>query len=80
MQQKEQIVVHGNKPDEFLEMHKDAISVLGFWDEEFKVIIMKFIESQYKDHITINWRISDIVINGEKVLIKWTKNLLHHEK
>ena len=58
---------------EFLELHQKNMEILGFWDEDYKVSIMKFIESRYNQQIIRDWGISDMTINGDKVLLKWFK-------
>lgn len=60
---------------EFLELHQKNMEVLGFWDEDYKVSIMKVIETRYSQHIIKDWGISDITINDNKVLLKWFKRV-----
>ena len=54
-----------------LEIHKSSIGVSGFWDEGYKATLIKAYESFYKTEIIRDWCISDIVLNGDKVLVKW---------
>lgn len=58
---------------EFLEMHQKHMDVLGFWDEGYKVSILRCIESRYHRGVIREWGISDMVMNGDKVLLKWFK-------
>ena len=58
---------------EFLEIHQNNMEILGFWDEDWKSTILSVIESRYQKEIIREWGISDMVMNGEKVLLKWYK-------
>jgi hypothetical protein len=58
---------------EFLEIHQNNMEILGFWDEDWKATILRVIESRYQKEIIREWGISDMVMNGEKVLLKWYK-------
>ena len=58
---------------EFLEIHQKHMDVLGFWDEGYKSSILKCIESRYHRGVIREWGISDMVTNGDKVLLKWFK-------
>lgn len=60
----------------FLEAHQERMEFSGFWDDAYKSTIITQIEDMYKTEIIKEWSISDIVINGDKVLIKWFKR--HH--
>lgn len=44
-----------------------------FWDEMGKKTIIHIIERGYNADILKIWYISDLVMNGDQVLIKWTK-------
>lgn len=57
----------------FAQSYKDRIDHFGFWEEENKSTIINLIESAYKIEIIKEWGISDLVINSEKVLVKWEK-------
>ena len=57
----------------FLDIHKNSMEVLGFWTETYKKILIKTAESMYVAEIIREWCISDIVFNGDKVLLKWNK-------
>jgi len=57
----------------FLEIHKESMENLGFWDETYKKTIMHMIETGYKDEVIKEWGISDLIVNGDKILIKWYK-------
>ena len=58
---------------EFLEIHQKNMEILGFWDEDYKSSLIKHIESRYNQEIIKEWGISDIMVNGDKVLLKWFK-------
>lgn len=59
--------------DIFLEMNQSMMELSGFWSEEYKPTIIHSIEAKYKRDILQKWYISDIVMNGDKVLVKWSK-------
>lgn len=63
----------GDKKIDFLESKKQSMDVLGFWDEGYKSSLLRQIESTYKPEIIMEWGISDVVFNVDKVLIKWYK-------
>ncbi len=56
---------------QFVDLYGKKAEVTGFWTEEYKSIMIKYIESTYKHEIIRDLFISDIVINGDKMLIKW---------
>ncbi len=58
---------------EFLEIHQNNMEILGFWDEDYKSSILKVLEARYNQNIIKEWGISDMVMNGDKVLLKWYK-------
>lgn len=57
----------------FLDLHRELMETLGFWDEDYKASIIRLLESRYKRDIIREWGISDLVVNGDKVLFKWYK-------
>lgn len=57
----------------FLEGHQKRMEVLGFWDDTYKSTVIMQMEDMYKTEIIKEWGISDMVINGDKVLLKWFK-------
>lgn len=57
----------------FLEIHKDGLEVMGFWTEEYKQSIIKRLESFYATFVIREFGINDMVINGDKILLKWYK-------
>lgn len=57
----------------FLDIQKEKMDVLGFWTEEYRSVMIARIESMYKKEIIRVWGISDIVMNGDKMLLKWYK-------
>ena len=59
---------------DFLKLAQDNMTN-EFWNENYKKIIIGMIENGYKKEVTDHWGISDIVINGDKVLLKWYKRI-----
>ncbi len=57
----------------FLEIHKEKMDVLGFWDEQYKSTLLLSIEHTYRTEVIREWGVSDVVMNGDKVLVKWFK-------
>lgn len=58
----------------FLELHKSMLDMTNsFWSEDYKRVIIQSIENRYKTDVLKEWGIEDIVINGDKVLLKWYK-------
>ena len=61
---------------DWLEVHQEQMKVLGFWSETYRSSIIKQVERAYMPHIIREYGISDIVMNGDKVLLKWFKRHL----
>ena len=61
---------------EFLEVLKDKMDVTGVWEEHYRETLIRRMESMYKTEIIRDYFISDLVINGDKVLVKWNKRHL----
>lgn len=59
--------------EDFLQIHKETMEVLGFWREEYLPVVLMGIEGRYKTEIIREWTISAMVIHGDKVLTKWAK-------
>jgi hypothetical protein len=57
----------------FLDLHKQGMETLGFWDESYKKVVIGIIENGYKTEVIKEWGISDLVVNGDKILLKWVK-------
>ena len=57
----------------FLDLHKQGMETLGFWDESYKKVVIGIIENGYKTEVIKEWGISDLVVNGDKILLKWAK-------
>jgi hypothetical protein len=57
----------------FLDLHKQGMEHLGFWDETYKSSVINMIENGYKTEVIKEWGISDLVVNGDKILLKWAK-------
>lgn len=56
----------------FLEVHKASL-VHSFWEENYKQVILTQIERMYITEIIKYWCVVDLVMNEDKVLIKWQK-------
>jgi hypothetical protein len=61
---------------DFLGIHKEAMDINGFWNESYKSVVIKSIELTYKSEVIREWCISDILMNGDKFLIKWEKRII----
>lgn len=57
----------------FIEIHKNRMDLSGFWEEQYKSVLIQSMENMYIKEVISEWGISDIVINGDKVLVKWYK-------
>jgi hypothetical protein len=57
----------------FIDLQKDLMEVMGFWTEEYKSVILSSIEGNFKTEVIREFGISDLVVNGDKFLIKWYK-------
>ncbi len=57
----------------FLEIQKGTMEALGFWTEIYRTTLIKQTELMYKTEVLREWTITDIVLNGDKVLLKWNK-------
>lgn len=62
-----------NKEDEFLKDHITSIEFDGFWKEGYKEIMLSRLLGLYNSDIIRDYFISDLIVRGEKVLLKWTK-------
>ena len=58
---------------DFLQIHKDGLEHIGFWNEFFKATILKSIEQLHKTEIIKEYAAVDLIINDKKVLVKWVK-------
>lgn len=57
-----------------LEIQK--IQAIGtVWAEEYKTVLMATLLNRYKTEIIRTHDISDVVMNGDKVLIKWYRRM-----
>lgn len=61
---------------DFLEIHRQTSEQTNFWAEEYRNSIIAHLETWYKPKIVKYWQISDVVINGDKFLIKWSKRII----
>ena len=61
---------------DFITLHKQDMESSGFWLEEYKSGLLKNIESRYATDVIRHWHICDIVINGDKVLLKMKKRFI----
>jgi hypothetical protein len=54
------------------ELEIDKINAIGsLWTEDYKSLLTTTLLSRYKSEIIRTHGISDIVINGDKILIQW---------
>jgi hypothetical protein len=67
---------HEGIVDNFLSAHGQATHQTSFWVEEYRVLVIRSIEAQFKPEIVKYWQISDVVVNGDKFLIKWSKRII----
>jgi hypothetical protein len=65
-----------DKVDDFLEANRQMPNQFEFWSEEYRSSIIAFLETRYRPEIIKKWQISDVVINGDKFLIKWSKRII----
>ncbi len=63
------------KPLDFLEHTKSGMEVLGFWTETYKSVLILQVERSYRRDVVRDWCVSDIVINGDKVLLRWDRRI-----
>lgn len=63
----------GNTILSILELHKESMEVLGFWDEVTKTTVKNLILDIYNTETVKNFFIQDIVMKEDKVLVKWQK-------
>ncbi len=59
---------------DFLKVHVEVVTASEtFWNEQYLSVIMKQIEKIHKTKIIRDYSLNDIVMNGDKVLLKWGK-------
>lgn len=58
---------------DFLQIHKDGLEYIGFWNEFTKEAVLKSLEQLHKTEIIKEYSAVDIILNDKKVLIKWVK-------
>ena len=58
---------------DFLEHTKGGMSVLGFWTEGGKGMLVRSLERNHVDDVLREWQIADVVVTEHKVLLKWQK-------
>ena len=63
------------KAMEFLELNKKGMETTGFWTEELRRTVIEMMEKSYKTDIIREWAIVDLVIDGDKALVKWKKRI-----
>ncbi len=59
---------------DFLESHKSTCEN-GFIDEYSKSVIISLLMPTFRSEIVKEWLISDIIINGDRAFVKWTRRL-----
>lgn len=58
----------------FIDSHKDAIEVLGFWAEEHKETVIKQIELGFTSEVIRENHIVDLMVGSNNtILVKWIK-------
>lgn len=62
--------------NDFLKTQQQGMEVLGFWSENYRNTIINGVMRMYKKEIIKEWVITDIVFNGDKVLVKWQKRII----
>lgn len=62
-----------DKKETLLDVHKDGLETFGFWMEIYKETLIKLVAKMYKDEVLKEYYVSDVLLNGEKVLVKWHK-------
>ena len=63
------------KEDDFLKSHQDSMTHSGIFDEHDKDFILRCITLRFNTEIIKNWYASDLIANGDKFIVKWTKRL-----
>lgn len=53
------------------DFHEKKAEHLGFWDETYKGILISAYEARFNTETLKKFSVSDILINGDKVLVKW---------
>jgi hypothetical protein len=61
---------------DLLEIHKNSLENIGFWQEEYKGSIIAHIESNYKTDVLKDYYIDDLTIVNNKVLLNWKKRYM----
>lgn len=54
-------------------MHQEVIPVIGFWADLPKAILPGMIENLYHRGVIRDMMVSDVVVSGGKILIKWDR-------
>lgn len=54
-----------------LDIHKESAEHLGFWDETHKRVLISAYEARFNTETLKKFAVSDIVMNGDKILVKW---------
>lgn len=62
--------------NDFLKSHQETSAVLGFWNEEYRSVIIKIIERGFKKDVIQYHQLSDVVIQGDKALLRWSRRVL----
>jgi hypothetical protein len=66
---------NANQENTLLQVHKKTAETLGFWDEVYFSTLLRAMERQYLPEIIAQYYIADLIVHGNKVLIKWEKRL-----
>lgn len=60
------------KKNAFLEGHKSGLES-GFWSEMYRSNLIHTMEMSFSTAVLKEWGISDIIVNSDKILVKWYK-------
>lgn len=62
-------------PTDFFEVNKGLLQ-REIWSENFTSVILLSIERTYKPDLIREWGISEMIVHGEKTLLKWHKRII----
>lgn len=62
--------------EKFIEAQQELMKVSGFWDEEYKVVVIKMIERSCNKEVLKDFGISDFIIHGDKILLNWYRRVI----
>jgi hypothetical protein len=59
--------------EEFIAIQTQINVHSGFWSEGYKRTLLRSLEANYNSLILRDLFIEDVIINGDKIMIKWGK-------